>query len=99
MKRNSWKFLQITWHFLTFTLFNEYFACVDRHMNFLPLRTKVYSIFAFVVGEKEKSILMFVWLIGKISHSLTGIGHQIYLLKKFNFSILYISQYSVSFWT
>ena len=46
--------------------------------------------------RKGKSILMFVWLIGKISHSLTGIGHQVYLLKKFNFSILYSSQCSVS---
>ena len=54
MKRNSWKFLQISWRFLTFTWFNEYFEWADSYMNFLPLRTKVYSIFAFVVGEKEK---------------------------------------------
>ena len=55
MKRNSWMFLQIYWPFLTFSWFNEYFEWVDRrYMNFLPLRTNVYSIFAFVVGEKEK---------------------------------------------
>ena len=39
---------------------------------------------------------MFVCLIGIISHSLTGVGHHIYLYKKFNFSILYSSQCSVS---
>ena len=54
MKRNSWKFLQISWRFLTFTWFNEYCEWVDFYMNFLPLRTKVYPIFVFVVGEKEK---------------------------------------------
>ena len=30
------------------------FEWVDRYMNFLPLRTKVSSIFVFAVGEKEK---------------------------------------------
>ena len=50
MKRYSWKFPQISCRFLTFTWFNEYFEWVDRYMNFLPLRTKVYSIFEFVVG-------------------------------------------------
>ena len=54
MKRNSWKFLQIYWRFLTFTWFNEYCEWVDLYMNSLPLRTKVYPIFVFVVGEKEK---------------------------------------------
>ena len=33
---------------------HEYFEWVDHYMNFLPLRTKVYSIFAFFVREKEK---------------------------------------------
>ena len=85
MKRSSWKFLQILSRFLTFTWFNKYFEWVDCYMNFLPLRTKVYSIFAFFLRRKGKSILMFVWLIGKISHSLTGIGHQVYLLKSLIF--------------
>ena len=33
---------------------------------------------------------------GKINHSLTGIGHQVYLFKKFNFPILYSGQCGVS---
>ena len=93
MKRNSWKFLQISWRFLTFTWLNEYFEWVDRYMNFLP-----QSMFHLCIccRRKGKGILMFVCLIEKISHPLTGIGHQVYLLKKFNFSILYSSQCSVS---
>ena len=46
--------------------------------------------------RKGKNMFMFVSLIGKLSHSLTGIGHQVYLLKKFNFSTSYSSQCSVS---
>ena len=32
---------------------------------------------------------------GKINYSLTGIEHQVYALKKFNFSILYSRQRSL----
>ena len=47
---------------------------------------------------KGKSILIFVWLIGKKSHSLTGSGYQVCLLKKLNFSFLYSSQRSLLAW-
>ena len=54
MKLNSWKRLQISWCFLTFTWSNEYYEWGDHYMNLFAMTTKVYSIFEFVVGEKEK---------------------------------------------
>ena len=84
MKRNSWKFLQISWRFFTFIWFNKYFEWLDRYTSSLHL-----------LWEKRKKYFIFVWLIGKINHSLTGIGHQVYTLKKFNFSILYSGQCSL----
>ena len=39
--------------FFNIYLIYESFEWVDRYMNF-TLRTKVYSILAFVIGEKEK---------------------------------------------
>ena len=77
-------FLQISWRCLTFAWFNEYFEWVDRYMNLLPLRTKVYSI-CICYRRKGKNMLMFVWLIGKISHFLNGMGHQVHHLKSLIF--------------
>ena len=78
-------FYQISCRFFTFNWFSECFEQVDRYINF-PLLEKSVLHLCICCRRKGKSILMFVWLIEKISHSLSGIEHQVYLLYFSTFS-------------
>ena len=71
---------------------------MGRYLNQLFLSEKQTVLHVCICcWGKEKNILneFNVCKIGKISHSLTDIGHQIFPLKKFNFSILYSRQCSL----
>ena len=94
MKRNSWKFLQnLLAFFYIYLIYWMFWIVRSLHQLSSSEKKSVLHLCIFC-RRKGKSILMFVSLIGKISHSLTGIEHQVYLLQKFNFSSLFLSRCS-----
>ena len=63
MKRNSWKFLQISWRFFTFIWFNEYFEWLDRYTSSLHLlweKRKKYFNFC-LTHRKNRPFSYWYW--------------------------------------